>query len=72
MSVFATNDDYIREYGQYCPVCCTDDISDDEGTEAFGNTVLIERSCNNCDASWKMQFTLTGYTELETSETEED
>lgn len=66
MSVHLTQEQYIKDPGQ-CPVCRSTEI--EGGFVEIDNGTASQRvSCNDCDAVWTDTYTLTGYTELETSQ----
>jgi len=50
---------YIKNGGNNCPHCGSDDISG-LGFEADGNYAWRECECNECNKEWNENFTLTG------------
>ena len=62
-----TDAEYVATLGTRCPVCqCTH--FDGGSVEIDGATASQEIWCMNCGASWTDTYTLTGYTDLDTSE----
>ena len=61
-----TDAEYVAKLGTRCPVC--------QSTQLEGGSVNIDGGvasqdiwCKTCGASWNDTYTLTGYTDLDTS-----
>ena len=61
-----TDAEYVATLGTRCPVCQSTRL-DGGFVEIDGATASQEIRCMNCGASWTDIYTLTGYTDLDTS-----
>ncbi len=60
----ATQEDYVADMGQNCPFCGTTSIEFDDLWCLSGSVVTQECICNDCDATWDEEYTLSGYTPI--------
>jgi len=57
-----TEQEYIQELGQVCPVCKASDIRTD-GEANFDDDYAWQRvNCKDCNARWDDVYKLVGYT----------
>ena len=61
-----TDAEYVATLGTRCPVCQSTRL-DGGSVEIDGTAASQEIWCMNCGASWTDIYTLTGYTDLDTS-----
>ncbi len=59
--------EYVARAGASCPVCGGTDL-EAHSLEADGPTAWDQCECNDCGASWKSAYSLSGYYELEPGE----
>ena len=62
-----TDAEYVATLGTNCPVCQSTHF-DGGSVEIDGATASQEIWCMACGARWNDTYTLTGYTNLDTSE----
>lgn len=55
-----TESEYVKAYGNKCPVCGSKDL---RGYDDMydGATVFAKVGCLDCDAAWTEQYDLVGY-----------
>jgi C4-type Zn-finger protein len=63
-----TNEHYVAKMGNHCPVCEGRDIdSSANGAEYGEDWCSVSVECENCGATWKDIYKLTGFSDLETN-----
>lgn len=62
---------YVKASGCICPACRKSNVSADH-PEIDGSVVWVNVSCQDCDAQWTDVYELTGYSNLEVSDEDED
>ena len=69
-----TPEQYVEQSGMACPNCGDTRFGFclDREASVNANFVSTEVACNQCKATWKDEFTLTGYTNLTVPEEEAD
>lgn len=60
-----TSDEYAKDGGQSCPACGSGDIAATR-PEADGPAASSEVECEECGATWRDAYELTGYYDLVT------
>jgi hypothetical protein len=63
MSIVLNDKAYLNQGGNICPACQSDQ-TESGPIETDGAVVTQEVTCNNCGASWKDFYKLTGYIDL--------
>jgi hypothetical protein len=66
-----TNKDYVNDGGNFCPHCQSNDI-EAEHFEVDSGHAWQPVSCNNCGSTWNDVYVLTGFTDFEKGESNED
>lgn len=56
---------YLVQHGQCCPNCGSRDIEANVVLDADGLTAKGQVGCSNCDSTWKDQYRLIGFTDLD-------
>src|SRR5690606_2991756 len=59
---------YLKREGVECPVCRTTDRVCTDSVTAEGLTGTQGVRCDNCGSSWKNEYILTGFSNLEEGE----
>lgn len=62
-----TDAEYVATLGTNCPVCQSTQL-EGSSVDIDGGFASQEIWCKTCGASWNDTYTLTGYTNLDTSE----
>lgn len=56
-----TSNEYVAKHGNECPSCLSVDIRSTESMQHDEATCWQECKCNDCDAEWTDEYSLTGY-----------
>jgi len=62
--------DYLSHYGNKCPSCSEEDVTEYDDIEFEGLNIIQEVFCNNCFSEWKNVYKMAGYTDLEEGDPE--
>tara|TARA_R100000306_G_C4312892_1_gene111148 strand:+ start:200 stop:430 length:231 start_codon:yes stop_codon:yes gene_type:complete len=67
-----TPEQYVDQSGMACPGCGDTRFvfGLDREASVNANSVSTEVACSECKATWKDEFTLTGYTDLKVEESD--
>ena len=63
-----TSEEYASTLGNECPACLSDNIRPTEGIQQDEGICWQSCKCDDCDAEWVDEYSLTGFDRLETTE----
>jgi hypothetical protein len=69
-STFMSQGDYVKDGGNHCPACASENISAGE-TNYSGSIIWQEVGCLDCGAKWNDQYELKNYEILDYSTSRE-
>jgi len=56
-----TEQEYIQELGQVCPICKSSDIRTDGNTDFDADYAWQRVNCKDCNTNWDDVYKLVGY-----------